>query len=108
MVKTISLLVVSIFLFVQVASASHVHAHDHHPENDSPEPNVCVVCLASQQDDEGEFDLPTPPALIFVIPNTLELNLQFVSDRTLGLSLTRVNAPDPPHLRLSAPRAPPV
>ena len=102
--KAISLLIVAMFLFVQIASASH----NHHHEEDTPEPNVCVACLASTQDDDGDFDLLPPPPTSFKIPNTLDLNLAPLSGATFGLNRIDVNALEPPNLRLSASRAPPV
>jgi len=104
MTKAISLLIVAMFLCVQVASA----AHDHHHEEETPEPSVCVACLASTQDDDGDFDITPPPLTSFKIPNTLDLNLAPLSSATFGLKHIDVNAPEPPNLRLSAPRAPPA
>ena len=103
-INAVSLLIVSMFLFVQIASASHVHGD----VEDSPEPNVCVACLASTQDDDGEIDLPSPPLEPFVIPNTLDYGLVGLSDAKFTFSRNDVNAPEPPNLRSSAPRAPPV
>lgn len=102
-VKMISLLIVSTFVFVQIASASHLHAGD---EN-SPEPEVCAACLAPTQDDD-EVDLtPSHPAP-FVIPNTLDFDLTHIADVLTARNHEDVSVPEPPNLRLSAPRAPPV
>ena len=102
-VIAINLLIVSMFLFVQIASASHVHVDDDH----SHEPEVCAAYLAASQDDD-EVDLtPFPPAP-FVIPNTLDLDLSSLTDAVFVREIDNVSAPEPPNLRLSAPRAPPV
>ena len=103
-VKVISLLIVSTFLFVQIASASHVHVE---PEN-SPEPEVCAICLAPTQDDDDDIDLPPSPPLPFVIPNTLDLHVSFLTDARLVRDRHNVSTSEPPNLRLSAPRAPPA
>ena len=103
--KAISLLIVAMFLCVQIASA----AHDHHHEEETPEPSVCVACLAPTQDnDDGDLDLPPPQLPPFEIPNTLDLNSSPLSGARFGLQHIDVNAPEPPNLRLSAPRAPPA
>lgn len=105
-VKVISLLIVSTFLFVQIASASHVHVE---PEN-SPEPEVCAICLAPTQDDDDDEDndLPPSPPVPFVIPNTLDLHVSFLTDARLVRDRHNVSTSEPPNLRLSAPRAPPA
>ena len=103
-VKVISLLIVSTFLFVQIASGSHVHVE---PEN-SPEPEVCAICLAPTQDDDEDNDLPPSPPLPFVIPNTLDLHVSFLTNARLVRDRDNVIAPEPPNLRLSAPRASPA
>lgn len=104
--KAISLLIASMFLFVQVASASHVHDH----VEDAPKPEVCAVCLAATEDDDGDFDFPPPPPTPtpFFIPNTLEHDPIYLSDAPFALDRNDPNVLEPPNLRLSAPRAPPV
>lgn len=104
--KAITLLIVSMFLFVQIASASHVHSH----ADDSPEPNVCAACLASTQDDDDDddIDLPLTSVLTFLVPNSLELDLVDLSDVKFTICRYHVNGAEPPNLRSSAPRAPPV
>ena len=115
-VKTISLLVVSIFLFVQVASASHVHTHDHihaheySEEDQSPEPSLCTVCTLSTNDDELNFyrNLPPPSSPDFNITSIFDLEALHLSDVFFDLKRDNINLLEPPNLRLSASRAPPI
>lgn len=102
--KTISTLVVAMFLCIQFASASHIHGH----ADEGPEPRLCVVCLAATHDDMGDLDIPSPPQNPILVP--LEINLAAVLSPQISFSLRRVvgNIPEPPLLRLSAPRAPSV
>lgn len=102
--KAISLLIVSMFLLAQFASASHFHSD----VEDAPEPNVCVMCLAATQDDDGDLDIPPSPPTPFVIPNTLDFDLVDISDATFALCREEINVAEPPNLRPWAPRAPPV
>ena len=102
--KAIILLIVSICIWAQFASASHTHSDI---EN-SPEPSVCVMCLASNQDDDGNLDIPPSLPTPFVIPNTLDFDLALKSGATLAHLSNDVNVIEPPNLRPSTPRAPPV
>ena len=105
--KTISLLIASMFLFVQVASAVHIHDHIEHEH----EHEVCAVCLASTQDDDWDVDddLPQPPTNApFDIPNTLAIDCVRLLKAKYTPNLNDPNVLEPPNLRLSAPRAPPV
>lgn len=103
-VKAISLLIVFSFLFVQVVSASHIHSD----VNDTPEPSVCMICLASTQDDNGDIDTPPSPPMPFAVPNTLDFDLACISEATFALRRDDENVVRPPNFRPSAPRAPPV
>ncbi|WP_427452274.1 hypothetical protein [Litorimonas sp. WD9-15] len=78
-------------------------------EDTTPEPNVCVACIASSQDDDLERDLPPLPSLPeFLIANTLDHDLNGLNAVQFTLVLSDETALEPPNLRLSAPRAPPV
>ena len=102
--KAISLLIVSAFMFAQLAAASHAHGDKDH----SPEPSACVMCIASTQDGDGDLDLPPTPPTPFVVPNTLDFDLSVLSDASFTLRRDGLNVAEPPNLRPSAPRAPPV
>lgn len=120
-VKTISLLIVAMFLFVQISSASHVHPHGHvhthhhvheieQKDEQSPEPLRCAVCIQSHYN-EFDFDADLqPPAtsLNFVIQNTIDDGYRYPAEWSFTLVRDDLDALEPPNLRLSAPRAPPV
>ena len=105
--RTISVLIASMFLFVQVASAVHIHDY----VEDEPEPEVCAVCLASTQDDDWNVDddfLQPPTNAPFDMPNALDIGCVQLLEADYTLKHDDPNVLEPPNLRLSAPRAPPV
>lgn len=105
MTKAVSFLIVSFFLCFQLAAASHNHTG----LDAAPEAEICAACVLSSQDEfEVEIDIdPVLPAA-FIIPDTMLLTPRRVSEPSYSSVYDSLNAPEPPHVRPSAPRAPPV
>lgn len=102
--KVISFLIISVFICVQFAWASHSHE-----DNDSaPEPSPCVMCLAAAEPEEVDFDSPPTPPMPFIVPNTLDFDLTILFDARFTINRDDMKRIEPPNLRPSAPRAPPV
>jgi len=117
-VKATSLLIVGIFLCAQIASVSHDHSHmeahehsyDHGDEDHSPEPSVCMACIVSSYEKELDFhqDFPPSPPNHFDIQSINDFAVMQLSGVSFILKRDGEDLIDPPNLRVTEPRAPPV
>jgi len=92
----------SAFLFLQFASLSHAHDDTH----DTSEPVACAVCIVSSSND-GDIDLPSPEPVEPNEPTLADYAFLPLTETQPRFRLEQEEAPDPPDIRPSAPRAPP-